>query len=617
MIPLDEPAARVDNQSVRKKRGFSLALVLLAATMMLLVGTAMAALSSVSLNMAAQLLSRARAEAVARGVVAEISYEFDQRVWRRKGWPKDWPDLAFGSDAVRKRMTERPLFPQAESRIIDGDLLVWCDFTSPTWFSVDNLTMEVPRASYADRGTARASVPPFSLDLMINTAVGDRASYHDVHHFEALVSRVWPYAAYCLQAPITVGGGSRLRGSLYDLGGVVDIGERGEFMADNSSPARVQGNVCVSKGLDQVVVQSGSVLMGRVLAQVPPCLGAQSDDPMALFDTSVPGDKRNPMDVYGQSAMTSPPIPSMDPFSQGPPGGGFTPLYEADPKKLVYASELQAYLATKWPDAVPMPKEVQAQTNALLSRVTIWRGNPPEAVKDLNQYRGSIRFRLPGVGSAFGVPPPRPDASGPPPVPANGTFGAVRVLVDSMTLNGGLFTSGPLTNHFGVVSGGRVVDDLWTGNKDGPSSITLKDSVLWVQGDLDIRDLRGDNSTLYVDGNLFLNGGSLDAKDKGMLILADNIVMEATGDFRGVIAARNVMTLKPLQSGERLLIRGGVLAGGRKLKYSVRNAAGEVSVPAGTTPLEIMSTSLLHDSRYTRSLNRLGTSRAMIFRELF
>lgn len=198
-------------------------------------------------------------------------------------------------------------------------------------------------------------------------------------------------------------------------------------------------------------------------------------------------------------------------------------------------------------------------------------------------------------------------------------YADARVMVDSVTLENGYYYAPSLTNHFAVVSGDNQVEDLWTSNEQGPAKMRLNNAVLRVDGDLDVRDLWGDNSTLQVNGDLYLNGGHLEAGNKGMLIIADNVIMETRGDFRGLIAARKNLLLQPLASGEHLSVRGAVLCGGRKAGIMLIDASGHryAEIDGNRSgSLLITSTALQYDNKYTRALNRLGVTRTLVFREL-
>lgn len=605
------------------QRGFSLALVLLVASIAITVGFAMAALSSFSLNLAAQTLNQARAQALARAVTSQICFELDQRVWNKNPWElSTFPDLSYGSDAIRQRFRTLPLFPDPGQKVLDGSLNAWVDFDSPKWFSVDNLTFEEPRPGYADVGTARASVPPFSLSLIVNTGIGDNLeTAADPRHFESVICRSWPYAAYGLKPAIRVSGGSVVRGGLFDQTSVVQVGDA------STDAVAVQGDICVRKERKDTVITTGpsSTLSGRVRYGVTPPVGptydTMSDDaisPMGedemgpvgvdSFQIPVPESALQPS-ADGVTGSTN----HLDPFNAHPMDGlsTFQPVYVSTSSTVTLA-EIRATLVSQWPSSVPMPQSlrdwIRDQTNRILTRVSIWHGNPLQKLTDLSVYSGRIKFRFPAKAtkatSGFG---------------AYGEDGSVdaRVLVEALNLSDGIYCiPHSVTNHFGVeTSDSSVVEDLWTGNRDGPSGVNLQDAVLIVMGDLDIRGLKGDNSTIYVTGNLFLHGGKLEAGNKGMLVLASNVVIEAEGDFRGVIAAKGSVKLQPLPGTGRLKVRGAVMAEGRGGSKCIQDASGTVRLEP-SAPLVIDNTTLLYDRSYTKVLNRVGTCRQLVFREV-
>ena len=592
---LDRSLDRREEQRMKTRRGFSLSLVLLVATIVMVVGAAIAALSSMSLNVTAQMLGRARAETLARSVVAQLRWELDQRVWNRTypNIPHAFPDMAYARDALRKRFATLPLFPDQEQQAQGDEMHAWVDFNRPDWYSVDNLFSPTPTGGWADRGTTRTSVPPFSVDLVITTGVGDDPDHaRDVRHFEAVISRVWPYAAYGVYASTLVNGASQIRGSVYDFASTVQIGSA----ALTDAPA----NACDVRG--------------DIYSGLP-----QTDTPVKLLNTTLSGHVRydvpgwgmsevhpNPMSLFDVTKLLLPFADPLDATSTAEPLAViYQPLPTGDFRRYTTVAEFQAMLGHQWPGTIPIPEAYLHQTNNLLNKVTIWRGSPLQPLTDLNPYRGRIDFRAPFSQH-------RPIAKG-----ETDIYAGARVMVDSMTLENGYYFTPSLTNHFAVVSGEKTVEDLWTGNPRGPATMRLNNAVLRVDGDLDVRDLWGDNSTLQVNGDLYLNGGRLEAGNKGMLIIADNVIMETHGDFRGLIAARKNLVLQPLKTGERLSMRGAVLCGGQRSGYTPLDASGqacgEINTSAGS--LIISSTALQYDCKYTRALNRLGVTRTLIFRE--
>lgn len=582
---------------MKGQRGFSLSLVLMVATIVMVVGAAIAALSSMSLNMAAQMLGDARAETLARSVVAQLRWELDQRVWNRTfpNIPHAFPDMAYQQDALRKRFATLPLFPDEGQHAQGPNMRAWVDFDRTDWYSIDNLISPAPTSGWTDAGTTRTSVPPFSVDLVITTGLGDTPDQaRDVRHFEAVISRAWPYATYTVFAATIIDGDSQVRGSVYDLASTVQVGSADDPGAPRER-AEVRGDI--ASGLPQsdapVKILNGT-LSGRIRYEVPGWgMSEAHPNPMALFDfTKLMQPIADPLDASNT-------IP--------PPTGGYRPLPSENLGSYPHVSAFQSLLHLRWPGTVSATQAFFDESDRLLDRVTVWRGSPPQPLTDLSPFRGSVRFRPPfSLHRVLGED-------------ETDIYINARTLVDSMTLENGYYFTPSLTNHFSVSSGDGQVEDLWTGNADGPATLRLNNAVLRVDGDLDVRDLWGDNSTLIVDGDLYLNGGHLEAGNKGMLIMADNVVMETRGDFRGLIAARKNLVLRPTNGGERLSIRGAVLCGGRKAGRLLVDASGRHYTgfeSDGSGAMLINSTAIQYDSKYTRALNRLGVTRTLLFREL-
>lgn len=592
-------------------RGFSLALVLLVSSIAITVGFAIAALSSVSLNLAAQTLNQARASALARGVVAELCYELDQRVWKKNPWGvSGFPDMAYGSDAIRERFRTLPLFPDPDQHVMEGALRAYVSFDGSDYFSVDNLNFAEPCPGYTDKGTARASVAPFSVSLVVNTGLGETLdTATDKRHFESVICRAWPYAVYALKPSLQLSNGTVVRGSVYDRVSDVRMGESGK------PPVAVQGDVCVMKerGVAKVVAAGSSTVSGRVRYGVRPPVGRTfGTDTSADAEPVGIGSFQVPVPESAQRASGGAAPAHLDPFNPNPLEGmqGFrpTPVVLKCPISVL---ELWLYLGSlsEYVVLIPFIREMLlSATDTALKRVTIWHGNPPQPLDDLNQYRGAVSFRfiLAAATAATGF-----GAYG-----ENGALLTV-VLAESVRLNEGVYILlGSITNHLAVDRPGSTEsEDLWTGDASGPSTVELTDAVLIVLGDLDIRGLKGDNSTLYVTGNLFLRGGSLDSGNKGMLVLANNVIIDASGDFRGVIAARGSMRLKPLPGTGRLTVRGAVMAEGNGGMAAVQDSTGVIRVDPAA-PLIIDNTTVFNDRRYTKALNRVGTCRRLVFREV-
>jgi hypothetical protein len=130
------------------------------------------------------------------------------------------------------------------------------------------------------------------------------------------------------------------------------------------------------------------------------------------------------------------------------------------------------------------------------------------------------------------------------------------------------------------------------------AGLELRDCVLVVEGDLDLGASTGDrqpalvgsNATLIVKGNLTLSGGRLDAKDKGMVIYARNIMTRAAGDYRGLLVTPGSLCILPSEAGH-LKISGGLVCG------------------AYIRGLFLRSVELRHDPRYLKVLHGLGEFR--------
>lgn len=138
-------------------------------------------------------------------------------------------------------------------------------------------------------------------------------------------------------------------------------------------------------------------------------------------------------------------------------------------------------------------------------------------------------------------------------------------------------------------------------------AIQLRNAMLYVNGDLDLASdlstdktasIEGSNSVLVVNGVLSLSGGHLDARDQGMVILARDVVLRARGDYRGLIIAKNSLTIISDKSADHneasasgLTIRGGVICGNQD-KGS----------------LVLRSVHMIYDATYMKSVHGYGSA---------
>jgi hypothetical protein len=118
---------------------------------------------------------------------------------------------------------------------------------------------------------------------------------------------------------------------------------------------------------------------------------------------------------------------------------------------------------------------------------------------------------------------------------------------------------------------------------------------------------------LIVSGSLRLEEGSLQASDRGLVVLANAISLEAGGTYHGLVMGLEELRIVPTLTGNAgLSIDGGVFAKGSNVEtihqqqHTACNAPVQ-KVDLVDTPLRITSTNITYDSRYTKVLNSLGS----------
>ncbi len=117
---------------------------------------------------------------------------------------------------------------------------------------------------------------------------------------------------------------------------------------------------------------------------------------------------------------------------------------------------------------------------------------------------------------------------------------------------------------------------------ESPGGLCLRNCVLYVDGNLDLGAtlapadqvrIEGTNATLIVSKTLSLSGGTLDAHDQPLVILARDVVLRASGTYRGLIIAQHSLTVLPNGDtdapGSALHIEGAVMCGEQAVLRSV------------------------------------------------
>ncbi len=556
------------------KRGLALPTVLGVVSVLLTLGLALCTLSTVSLNLARRNNLEARAQLLARSGMAQLLADL-RRIEADLPLPPSIPtvDLA--------------------ARYPDTEIVPGCRIgfrNDLAYKSTDNLYSEYPQAGYLDRGTSARSVPPFTLELILNVQVeGAR------REFRALVRRVWPYAAYVGRGPLV-------------LCGWLD-----EELAPGLevAPSRVEGSVFVGRAWP------GNMFGNRPDSDADgPRLWVTRREFLRCQVTQVPG-----------TITLGPLLTSNGAFN---PYGNITtrPLDTTLPDRPSYWYNMSG--GERDPLPVPVGGGAADLRNHLDGQVVVHKdqsalGAGAVYVAPRNQFDGTVSFQdlqvdpldilrrmiRPAVGSAVpGITVITPPLEEPRP-----TY----VLGNRLTLTGE-------TTRRWEVNGNLVNRVIWPeGDTDRgvliaeayPASITLRDCALHIKGDLDLwrplsQDptyadypptvLSGTNATLIVDGTLTLGGGRLDSHDQGMVIYARHLVMRAGGDFKGLIVADRSASFLP-DGTSTLSVQGAILTGGMP---------GAEGIPG----MVLRSVNLRYDPRYLKTLHSVGSFRLTGWQQL-
>ncbi|MHB2016655.1 MAG: hypothetical protein ACYCW6_06875, partial [Candidatus Xenobia bacterium] len=139
-------------------------------------------------------------------------------------------------------------------------------------------------------------------------------------------------------------------------------------------------------------------------------------------------------------------------------------------------------------------------------------------------------------------------------------------------------------------------DDSGTYIVSNGGTLKLVNTVLVVSGDCDVAGIDGENSVLIVGGRLTLTGGQMNAENKGIVILANHVVLRADGKFLGLVISQSSLesfTYNP--KGLKLSVRGGLLS---------------------ATSMTLSNTDVQWDPYFLQLLNRFGSITTSLFRQI-
>lgn len=433
---------------------------------------------------------------------------------------------------------------------------------SKPYFSRDNTFGGAPVAGWVDQGGTTLSVPPQCVSLVIETRSAGRVS-----HFEAILQCRWPYAITS-SAPVRMGG----------------------------SPPPPDTMLRSSSNVTGSILLLDKPLREEVPPPAEPALYREA--PIRIFDQMY--------DTLAKTAVTA---------DDAPVRLGFTfPMGDLGGNVLNGRVDSKDGLAPVINEANP-PNQ--------------WNGRARSGFSSLRQRQL--------IGQVF-VFPPAPTYSdlADDAYKIDETTGQI-VITKDVTFgdpdpNRGFSSygiDGSLSNFY---EADLPAPDPANPNVRLPAppkpTLRLQNCSLFVNGDLDIAlgGLKGDNSTLIVNGNVVVRDGSLDAADNGMVILCKSFCASATGVYRGLLLVRDcaVFCEPVIEDPETggyipLDIRGAVVCGGGEVSLERMPPPG--ITPPPTPPLKLQGFNLCSakftwDPRYLNSLTGISDYELIRFRRL-
>ncbi|MDQ7822005.1 MAG: hypothetical protein RDV48_04340 [Candidatus Eremiobacteraeota bacterium] len=257
-------------------------------------------------------------------------------------------------------------------------------------------------------------------------------------------------------------------------------------------------------------------------------------------------------------------------------------------------------------------------------------------------------------------------------------YGSACFLKSTLTLEGDahrnkFYLKGDLSNHYVIydrkwkpaqgfqgslgssssAAGSGKEELVKIGERFSGAGLVLKDCTLFVDGDVELSEYEpgslgqaqsmgcslrkkllrlssspssivGTNATLVVSGNLKITGGSLDSRDRGMVIHAKNMEFATKGTYQGLIIGQGAIVINPSLEAMAdgtwspsggLTVKGAIASRGAVLDEDGEEAtssAGSLALKG----LSLNSVNLTFDTRYVKSLHRFGRPRIAVWNEI-
>lgn len=557
-----------------RRQGVALPTVLGLIAFLLTIGLAIGTVSTLALNMSRQEYVDVRATMLARSALTRTVTELEGES---------------GGGALSAATVEPEDLLQGINLVEEMDstdrVTVTFDRSQPA-YSSDNSASDLPLAGWTDRGTNRTSIPPYTLELIlrVETQGAERL-------FRVFLRRVWPYAVYVRSGPLVIAGtpngpASRVEGDVFATwrhdaagGGLHDPG---------NGPGLAQREYLA--GWYPVEIDAPVTVGPQLLRYEPPTRQELERDGTRVLSSLVVGagpggrlgDRSNRLegDIRYHDSADRELAPHIGPGNEHVGEVEARSPVEPDPLLSIQLPDPSDYTPVSLPFSLASGPTLLADATGAypvggpFTRTRGGRSDPPAEVHLLTD----VVNLSPQTNSTGGD---------------TDTHYRVGSLAGKVHLtNRGVW---PLDETLATLLAGLGYTVPWEGFlvEESAAGIDLRDCTLVVDGDLDLgaydssllTSLSGDNATLIVTGTLVVAGGELNARDRGMVIYANDLILKAGGEYRGLLVGANSVTILP-RDDQTLTIRGGILC--------------------GSGGLLLRSAEVVHDPRYLKSLQGAG-----------
>lgn len=617
----------------RNVKNGSLILVLIISAFSLIVVLALITLSSLNINMIRSQIENTQARMTAHAIIDHMLYELDTYTQERNN-NYDISSASASTD-IKTRYNQFPIY-LSERNYYQGSATITFAENSE-YYSTDNFASENPAHGWRDKGKDTMSVPPFSIDFWVNVKIGGSEL-----HYEAIINRIWPYAAFCNRGSLIVTTQvnssslsyfkpypSHIKGNILSFSSVC-LGLPDTQDKDNY----IIGNICTSlpkpqqicSNIDPIYINDENILAGSKQYNVTECKN--------LFETIKIPDKKTFFELLPHSISEIEDIDNI-----------FTSLSLSSSN--LQGSKNNGSLIWAYSD------EKFNKYNLLVDKYISLAHSKPELIpEDMKRFIDDFKLRILDSN-------PYADESE---IMCNAIkyyvqktyFGSILFMKKNLVLQGTdghnkFYIKGNLTNHLSRTSykmkmnnSNEIVDNnIWIKDDDiySKAGLILKDCSLYVDGDIELLEynlndsaipitssdgetalsIKGDNATLIVSGNMRIIGGSLDSKDKGMVMLAKNIEFSSKGNYKGIILSKGAILINPypgtFSTTDRLHINGAIACRGMALKENCEEGSS-TAIPGVPEGLTLKSVDLNLNHRYTKALHQFGKAKVVYWQEL-